>query len=133
MITIMLLLFIDTCITPQLHHLMDILADIAPQYHLIGVALQVPMHTLGLHPLPQYHKKNLSQTLQWWLDNGPTVGSPVTYDNIINAVKGRIVDNLRVSEKLREFYEKLLEESKHNSLFILPFYVMIFFRSTNSK
>jgi hypothetical protein len=36
------------------------------------------------------------------MDNGDRVGSPVTYETVINAVKGPIVENFRVSEQLRK-------------------------------
>ena len=84
---------------------MNILAKIAHQYDLIGTALKVP--DLGLHPLPQYYKENLKQTLQWWLNNGDSVGSPVTWDNIINAIGGPIVENYHIAEEMRQFYDQL--------------------------
>ena len=85
---------------------MNILAKIAPQYNLIGIALKIPMSSLSL---PDYHKENLSRTLYWWLNNGDSVGSPVTWDNIINAIGGPIVENYRISEKMRQFYHQLKE------------------------
>jgi hypothetical protein len=35
---------------------MNILAEIAPQYSVIGIALRLPMHSVGLLPYPKYHK-----------------------------------------------------------------------------
>jgi hypothetical protein len=55
---------------------MNILAEIAPQYSVIGIALRLPMHSVGLLPYPKYHKDNLRRTLQWWKDNTSGVGSP---------------------------------------------------------
>jgi hypothetical protein len=102
-----------TDVKPELLHLMKLLAEIAPQYSDIGTALNVPMSSLGLIASPDTHRDNLRRTLEWWINNGATVGSPITYDNIIDAIKGPIVQNFRVSENIREFYEQLKEGRCH--------------------
>jgi hypothetical protein len=87
-------------IKPDLYHLLNELSEISWKYRQIGIALRVP--NLGLPPLPDSHTDNLRRTLEWWMDNGDRVGSPVTYETVINAVKGPIVENFRVSEQLRK-------------------------------
>jgi hypothetical protein len=99
---------INEDITPQLHDLMNILAEIAPRYADIGTALKVPMASLGLHPLPFYYKDNLRQTLEWWLNNGDSVGSPVTYDTIIDAIGGPIVENYRLAQEIMKIKDTRL-------------------------
>ena len=86
------------------------MAPVAPRYSAIGTALNVPMSTLGLLPLPDYHQNNLSQTLQWWLNNGnnPEINSPVTWDNIISVIDGPIVQNYEVAQRIREFIKSKL-------------------------
>jgi hypothetical protein len=87
---------------PQLLDLMNILAEIAPQYNDIGTALNVPMSSLGLPDNPDKYKDNLRRTLEWWLINGDSVGSPVTYNTIINAIEGPIVQNYRLSQEIKK-------------------------------
>jgi hypothetical protein len=89
---------------PQLLDLMNILAEIAPQYDDIGTALNVPMSSLGLPDAmnPDEYRANLGQTLEWWLINGDSVGSPVTYNTIINAIEGPIVQNYRLSQEIKK-------------------------------
>jgi hypothetical protein len=87
---------------PQLLDLMNILAEIAPQYDDIGTALNVPMSSLGLPDNPDKYKDNLRRTLEWWLINGDSVGSPVTYNTIINAIEGPIVQNYRLSQEIKK-------------------------------
>ena len=95
--------------SPQLIDLLNLLAPIAPRYSVIGTALRVPMTTLGLHPLPEYHEDNLRRTLEWWLNNGDRldVNSPVTWDNIINVIEGPVVQNYKIAQNMRNFANKL--------------------------
>ena len=93
------------CTKPHLSDLCTLLAPIAPQYSVIGTALRVPMSTLGLHSLPDYHQDNLRHTLEWWLNNGnrPDINSPVTWDNIITVIEGPVIQNYEIVQQMREF------------------------------
>ena len=42
-----------------------------------------------------------------WINNGDSVESPVTYDTIINAIGGPIVQNYRLAMKLQQLYERI--------------------------
>jgi hypothetical protein len=85
---------------------MNILAEIAPQYNNIGTALNVPMKTLGLIHHPDNHQDNLRRTLEWWLINGDSVRSPVTYNTIINAIEGPIVQNYRLAQEIKKLTDE---------------------------
>ena len=94
------------CTKPHLCDLCTLLASIAPKYLAIGTALRVPMSTLGLQYSPDTHQDNLRRTLEYWLDNGnkPDINySPVTWDNIISAIEGPIVQNYTIAQSMREF------------------------------
>ena len=97
-------MLLDTA-KPELRDLVDILAPLAPQYHAIGVRLNVPMNELGLIdlPLPQLYQKNLITTLEWWMKNGDRVGSPVSWDTIITAIDSDIISNYEVVKKVKRF------------------------------
>ena len=68
--------------TKELRDLVDLLAPLAPQYHAVGVCLNVPMDEFVPIDLPQFYRKNLVTTLEWWMKNGDKVGSPVSWDTI---------------------------------------------------
>ena len=106
---------------PQLNDLCTLLAPTAPKYSAIGTVLKVPMSELGLLPLPAYHPDNLSQTLQWWLNNGerPDINSP---DNIISVIDGPVVQNYQVAKNIRKFIKsKLYYNMQHISRLIRCF------------
>ena len=87
---------------------MNILAEIAPRYADIGTALKVPMTSLGLPDNPDEQNDSLRQTLEWWLNNGDSVGSPVTYDTIIDAIGGPIVDSYRLAQEITKIKDTRL-------------------------
>lgn len=105
---------------PDLSDMMNLLSGptgIANKYAEIGIALKVPQN-LGLIPFPQSVMQNLATTLQWWIDNGnkPEIDSPVTWEKLIDAIDGPVVDNHRIAEKIRDFlkqcdvYERYLKK-----------------------
>ena len=88
---------------PELRDLIDLLAPLAPQYHTVGVRLNVPMNELGLINLPQFYQQNLITTLEWWMKNGDKVGSPVSWDTIITAIDSDIIGNYEVVKEVKDF------------------------------
>jgi hypothetical protein len=86
---------------PRIGDLVRVLAPVAPQYSTIGICLHVPMNKLGLDPRND-HMVNLQSTLQWWITNGPSVNSPVTWDNIITVIEGP-VQNYELSQEIKRF------------------------------
>ena len=90
----------------QLVDILNILAKKAPKYGDIGTALRVPLERLGLIYHPDNHQDNLRRTLQWWMNNGNSIGSPVTFDTLIEAIEGPIVQNYELAQKIRKLKEK---------------------------
>ena len=88
---------------PELRDLIDLLAPLAPQYHAVGIRLNVPMNKLGLYHLPHFNREDLITTLEWWIENGDKVGSPVSWDTIITAIDSPIIGNYEVVKKVKDF------------------------------
>jgi hypothetical protein len=87
---------------PRIGDLVRVLAPVAPKYSTIGICLHVPMDKLGLDPRND-HMVNLQSTLQWWITNGPSVNSPVTWDNIITVIEGP-VQNYELAREMHFVY-----------------------------
>ena len=104
---------------PHLSDLCTLLAPIAHKYYAIGIVLKVPMDTLGLAYSPDAYQDNLKRTLEWWLDNGdkPTINSPVTWENIISAIEGPVVQNYSLAREIRHFVG-MIKYFTHNILSI---------------
>ena len=85
--------------------MLSLLSAIAPKYSIIGALLNVPISTLGLIALPQYHCDNLMTVLQYWIENGdsPTMNSPVTWKAIIEIIEGDTVNEYQTAQKMRNF------------------------------
>ena len=85
--------------------MLSLLSSIAPKYSIIGTLLNVPINTLGLIALPQFHCNNLSAVLQYWIENGdsPTMNSPVTWKAIIKIIEGDTVSEYQTAQKMRNF------------------------------
>jgi hypothetical protein len=90
----------------QLVDVLKILAEIAPQYSDIGTALRVPMKTLGLNKDSDKHQSNLRTTLEWWIASGNRIGSPVTFDTLIEAIEGPIVQNYELAQEIKKLKDK---------------------------
>ena len=76
---------------PGQYNLLKLLADMDHQ-------LSVPYHVLsGLQTSPEANKVKLSQVIHTWLTSQP---SPVTWETVISAIEGRIVDNLAKGNKI---------------------------------
>ena len=88
---------------PELRDLIVLLAPLAPKYLAVGIRLNVPVDELGVINLPQFYKKNLITTLEWWMKNGDKVGSPVSWYTIIAAIDTDVIGNYEVLKKVKDF------------------------------
>ena len=90
--------------TPDKHELLNLLADIDNEWHKIGLSLKVGNNVLkGLT-----HKKienilKLDEVLENWIT---TKSSPVTWDTVIAAMKGPLVNNVQKAEEIIEYLTK---------------------------
>lgn len=100
---------------PQLGDLMNVLSRVAPQYSSIGLGLKVDMERLGLSPDQGNHQRNLTTTLQEWLNNGNNPNDPehfykVNWENIIKVIDGL---NFKTAEKMRDFLKDPSNSQKY--------------------
>ena len=89
---------------PDKHDLLDILADIDDKWYEIGLSLKVGANVLnGLESEKRKNIIKLDLVLQSWIT---TKSSPVTWDTVINAMKGRVVNNLQKADEIIEYLTK---------------------------
>ena len=98
---------------PELIHLMSVLSEIRSEWATIGTSLNVPDQ--GLLHLNISDSGKLNATLQVWID-GDGKYSPVSWKTILDAIGGPILNNERVSVRIRnylckdEIYFKYMEK-----------------------
>ena len=89
---------------PDKHDLLNLLADIDDKWYEIGLSLKVGDNVLNR--LESEKKKNiikLDLVLQSWIT---TKSSPVTWDTVITAMKGRVVNSLQKAEEIIKYLTK---------------------------
>ena len=97
---------------PDIGDLLIVLAEIQFKWSSIGMALNVPEQ--GLQYQPSQNIEKLQTTLQTWI-NGNGKYSPVTWEELIDAIEGPIVGNQRVADAIRDYlckdktYKKYME------------------------
>ena len=85
---------------PDLIDLMSVLSEIRSEWATIGTSLNVPDQ--GLLHLNISDSGKLNATLQAWID-GYDKYSPVLWETVLNAIGGPIVNNERISHKIRSY------------------------------
>ena len=90
--------------TPDKHELLDLLADIKDKWYEIGLSLKVGDDVLnGLTSEKIENIIKLDKVLQSWIT---TKSSPVTWDTVIAAMKGRLVKNVQKAEEIIKYLTK---------------------------
>ena len=79
---------------------MSVLSEIRSEWATIGTSLNVPDQ--GLLHLNISDLGKLNATLQVWID-GDGKYSPVCWETVLNAVEGPILNNERVSMRIRHY------------------------------
>ena len=79
--------------------LMNLLADIEHQWHEIGYALQVQLDIL--ENSQHSNLLNLSDVIRIWKDTRP---SPVTWETVIDAIKGPIVNDKKTADEIHQYH-----------------------------
>ena len=81
--------------------LLELLADVNHLWYEIGTVLRVPNTTLqSLQQRNTADTKKMNTVIQCWIDQRPT---ETTWDNIIAAMKSRIVGQNRVAKEIEMF------------------------------
>ena len=89
------------CSAPDVGILLDLLANISDLWYEIGLALRIRSTDLkGLNQGKQSNIINLSDILNYWISQCTT---EVTWNSIITAVKGEIVGQPCVAEKMERY------------------------------
>ena len=89
---------------PNKDELLKLLANIDNKWHEIGLSLKVANNVLnGLASENSTNILKLDQVLQSWIE---TESSPVTWDIIITAIEGPIVNNVRKAKEILSYLTK---------------------------
>ena len=90
---------------PNVHDILNLLADISHNWMEIALAISIPHNVLnGLqHTYSVSDTVKLNHVLQTWMD---TQSSPVTWETIIFAIEGPIVNNKRKADEIRQYLGK---------------------------
>ena len=89
---------------PDKHELLDLLADIKDKWYEIGLSLKVGDDVInGLTSEKIENIIKLDKVLQSWIK---TESSPVTWDTMIAAIEGPLVNNVQKAKKILEYLTK---------------------------
>ena len=89
---------------PDKHELLNVLADINDKWYEIGLSLKVGDNVLnGLESEKRKNVIKLDKILQSWIT---TKSSPITWDTVIAAMKGPLVNNVQKAEEIIEYLTK---------------------------
>ena len=104
----------DTCIAekqPKLVDLVNLLTNIEYDWDKIGVALEVENRVLGgLRRSNDDNTTKLIAVLRSWMD---TFSSTCTWNVVLTAVEGPIVNNPSTAMEIRQFLTKTEVKSKY--------------------
>lgn len=85
---------------PNEHDLLDLLADVDSMWQEVGLALVVDGNFLeGLQKEKDSNTTKLSKVIRCWIN---TKSSPVTWETVIAAMEGRVVNNKAKADEIRE-------------------------------
>ena len=90
---------------PNVHDILELLADISNKWMEIGLAIGIPDSVLsGLQLSHESNILKLSRVLQSWMTTQSS--SPVTWETIISAIEGPIVNDKRKADEIRQHLGK---------------------------
>ena len=87
--------------SPTHHEALSVLADISAKWEEIGSALNISRNELdGLQHANSSTKMNFSRVIAKWME---TESTPVTWETLISAIEGPIVDNKQKAKEIRDY------------------------------
>ena len=90
---------------PTEHELINLLADISNLWYEIGLSLKVPHNILdGLRRSQESDAIKLDQVIHSWLTT--TESHLVTWETVIDAIKSRIVNNIKKANEVHQHLTK---------------------------
>ena len=85
---------------PDHNEVLKLLADISARWEDVGLALEVPKNDLdGLVKAPCNNNSKLSEVIRLWIN---TESSPVTWEALISAIEGPLVNNKRKAGQIHD-------------------------------
>ena len=91
---------------PSHYDLLHLLADMNNSWHNIGLALRVsPNYLDGLSRSSDTPTIKLSNVIRNWMDSQSSL---VTWKTVISAIEGRIVNNKKKADEIRDYLGKLV-------------------------
>ena len=86
---------------PDHNEVLKLLADISAQWQDVGLALEVPENDLdGLVNASGSNNSKLSKVIRLWINT--TESSPVTWEALISAIEGPLVNNKRKAGQIHD-------------------------------
>ena len=102
---------------PDKHELLKLLADIDNKWCEIGLSLKIADSVLnGLKSKNMENILKLDEVLQSWIK---TDSSPVTWDTMIAAIEGPLVNNM---QKAKQILEYLTKGKLNKPMFLVLYY-----------
>ena len=90
---------------PTEHELLNLLADISNLWYEIGLSLKVPRNILNcLKRRQESDAIKLSEVIHSWLTT--TESHLVTWETVIDAIKGPIVNNIKKANEIHQHLTK---------------------------
>ena len=87
--------------SPTHHEALSVLADISANWEVIGIALGVSQNDLkGLQHENIDKTVKLSRVIAKWME---TESTPVSWETLISAIEGPIVNNKQKAEEIRNY------------------------------
>ena len=81
--------------------LCNLLATISHKWYEVGLAFSISDNVLeGLRLERDNNMRKLSQVIRKWID---TKSSPVTWETVISAIEGPIVNNKNKADEIRDY------------------------------
>lgn len=95
---------------PELRHLVQLLAPISARWDLLGVQLGVEENFIeGLKNCEKAYETKLTEVLQKWIN---TKSTPVTWEKVIEVVKGPVVQKVNVAVTIQEYLRHIRIEQR---------------------
>ena len=91
---------------PEQHTLIKLLANISNKWQEIGIALSIEQNFLdGLSKSLDSNEIKLTKVIEKWMN---TQSSHATWETVISAIEGPIVNNKNKADELRRHIGKLI-------------------------
>ena len=102
-----MLFILNTGKRPELRDLVKLLDPICTEWDVIGSQLKVDIKIID--DSNKSVETKLNEVIQKWVETKPT---PTTWDNIIEVVKGPVIQSKDVASTIEKYLEQILSEQR---------------------